>query len=75
MAPKPKWFVVAVVLIMFGCVLFTDGFVNSEIGVDAVVDESGGYSTVPESVLQGGPVVDTTREPVRSYRCRRRPSR
>jgi peptidoglycan/xylan/chitin deacetylase (PgdA/CDA1 family) len=66
--PRPQWLLVAVVFLMFCCVLLTNGLVRSEIGVDARGAASDGPDGhVPPAVSAGGPVVDLTHGQPRTY--------
>nr|BFF04562.1 hypothetical protein GCM10020241_62370 [Streptoalloteichus tenebrarius] len=64
---RPGWFVAVIGLLFLACLLVGNGLVHSEIGVDAHRQPLGGHDQVPASVLEGGPVLDGRRDPVRSF--------
>jgi peptidoglycan/xylan/chitin deacetylase (PgdA/CDA1 family) len=57
----------AVALVAFCVLLVANGFVSSQIGVDAHVGRSVASDQVPVSITDGGPIIDGTRDPARSY--------
>ena len=55
-------------LAVFCCVLLTNGYVSADFGVDALGETSSGrQDRVPSTVVEGGPIIDTRSQPVRSY--------
>ncbi|SHF13069.1 bifunctional polysaccharide deacetylase/glycosyltransferase family 2 protein [Streptoalloteichus hindustanus] len=64
---RPGWFVAAIGLLFLACLLVGNGLVHSEVGVDAHRQPLGGHDQVPRSVLEGGPIIDGRRDPVRSF--------
>lgn len=65
--PRPRWLIAAIVLMSFCCLLVANGFVSSQIGVDAHVEHVTGSDLVPDSITDGGPIIDGTHDPARSY--------
>jgi cellulose synthase/poly-beta-1,6-N-acetylglucosamine synthase-like glycosyltransferase/peptidoglycan/xylan/chitin deacetylase (PgdA/CDA1 family) len=65
--PRPRWLIAVIVLVSFCCLLVANGFASSEIGVDARVERIVGSDLVPDSITNGGPMIDGTRDPVQSY--------
>jgi cellulose synthase/poly-beta-1,6-N-acetylglucosamine synthase-like glycosyltransferase/peptidoglycan/xylan/chitin deacetylase (PgdA/CDA1 family)/peptidoglycan/LPS O-acetylase OafA/YrhL len=53
-----------VLLVLFAAILVVSGFANSRVGNDARARDEGSSDQVPPSVLEGGAVVDGTRNPV-----------
>jgi cellulose synthase/poly-beta-1,6-N-acetylglucosamine synthase-like glycosyltransferase/peptidoglycan/xylan/chitin deacetylase (PgdA/CDA1 family) len=64
--PRPHWIVAFVLL----CVVASMFFVNAYVGAKFVPDREakpGGSDTVPDSILNGGPIIDTTTGAAKSY--------
>lgn len=61
-----RWLIAAIVLVSFCCLLVANGFASSQIGVDARVDRAVGSDQVPDSITDGGPIIDGTLDPVHS---------
>ncbi len=67
-SPRPGWVLIAATLVMACCVLLTDGVVQANFLGDSTGERPPGRdSRVPQSVVDGGPVIDTRPTPVRSY--------
>ncbi|MGH3486800.1 MAG: bifunctional polysaccharide deacetylase/glycosyltransferase family 2 protein [Actinopolymorphaceae bacterium] len=66
-APRPRLAPV-VVLVAFLCVLLLEGYVHGEFAADHRVHPPVAYDKVPTKVLEGGPILDTTRERAHSHR-------
>jgi len=62
-----RWVVSTVLVLMFACVLGVEAYVNAEFAPDHQ-EAGGGAGAVPESVLNGGPIIDTTNGGARSFR-------
>jgi cellulose synthase/poly-beta-1,6-N-acetylglucosamine synthase-like glycosyltransferase/peptidoglycan/xylan/chitin deacetylase (PgdA/CDA1 family)/peptidoglycan/LPS O-acetylase OafA/YrhL len=59
-----SWLFTGVLLVLFAAILVVSGFANSRVGNDARARDEGSSDQVPRSVLEGGSVVDGTRNPV-----------
>ncbi|MDD7941969.1 bifunctional polysaccharide deacetylase/glycosyltransferase family 2 protein [Actinomycetospora lutea] len=58
--PRPAVVFVAVALMLFSCLLVVDGLARSQVGVDAVAEDTapGATDGVPAAITDGGPVID-----------------
>lgn len=64
---RPRWVLTSVVLAVFVLFLLLEAYVNAEFKPDGAVHESTVASTVPDSIIDGGPLVDTTNGRIVSY--------
>ncbi|MFD0584801.1 bifunctional polysaccharide deacetylase/glycosyltransferase family 2 protein [Dactylosporangium darangshiense] len=64
--PFGRWIVTAILLGVFSSVLLVEAYVNAGFVSDHAIPP-GAYDTVPDTILQGGPIIDTTRGAVRSF--------
>jgi peptidoglycan/xylan/chitin deacetylase (PgdA/CDA1 family) len=62
-----RWIVATVLVLMFACVLVVEAYANAEFAPDHR-HKPGGVGTVPPSIQQGGPIIDTTNGGARSFR-------
>jgi peptidoglycan/xylan/chitin deacetylase (PgdA/CDA1 family)/glycosyltransferase involved in cell wall biosynthesis len=58
--PRPRAIVAVFAFIVLLCVLLLEGYVHNDFGADHRVHRAVSDDHVPESILDGGPVVDTT---------------
>ena len=65
--PRPR-LAPLLVLVAFLCVLLLEGYVHNEFAADHRVHAPVAYDQVPDAVLSGGPIVDTTGAKVTSHR-------
>lgn len=65
---RPRWIVLAVALAVFVGALLINGFVHEEFGVDARTAPPTTADRVPDRILEGGPIIDTTGQRARSVR-------
>jgi len=65
--PRPRWVVSGVVLFVFVCVLLVEAYSNAKFTSDSAGQTHVGRSTVPDAIVQGGPIINTTDGRVRSY--------
>src|SRR5690606_17734077 len=65
--PRPRWAVVAVLLVVMASVLLLEAYVNARFTPDSS-RRSGEQDLVPASVLEGGPILNTTDGQPQSYR-------
>ena len=68
MSPRPRWVLTTVVLGVFVAFLLLEAYVNAEFKPDGAVHESTAAATVPDNIVDGGPLVDTTHGRIRSFR-------
>ncbi|MGH3779802.1 MAG: bifunctional polysaccharide deacetylase/glycosyltransferase family 2 protein [Pseudonocardiaceae bacterium] len=64
---RPVWMVAVILLVAFCCLLTANGLAEAHVGIDSIVDTSAPAGLVPSSVANGGPIIDSTHSPVRSY--------
>jgi len=62
-----SWLLAGLMAALLGLMLVVAGFASAGIVSDNLAHDSVGQATVPESVIDGGSVVDATRQPVRSH--------
>jgi cellulose synthase/poly-beta-1,6-N-acetylglucosamine synthase-like glycosyltransferase/peptidoglycan/xylan/chitin deacetylase (PgdA/CDA1 family) len=62
-----RWIVATVLVLMFACVLMVEAYANAEFAPDHR-HKLGGVGTVPASIQQGGPIIDTTNGGARSFK-------
>jgi cellulose synthase/poly-beta-1,6-N-acetylglucosamine synthase-like glycosyltransferase/peptidoglycan/xylan/chitin deacetylase (PgdA/CDA1 family) len=68
MSPRPRWVLTIVVLGVFAALLLLEAYVNAEFKPDGAVHESTAAATVPDNIVDGGPLIDTTHGRIRSFR-------
>ncbi|MFE0589376.1 bifunctional polysaccharide deacetylase/glycosyltransferase family 2 protein [Micromonospora echinospora] len=68
--PRPSWTIFAMVFVLLGGILFVQAYANGSFVPDyrAEVTAGGGQGEVPEEILDGGPIVNTTSGRPQSYR-------
>ena len=57
-APRLHWVIMAVLLVTLTCVLLVNGLINSQFGADHRVAPATDAYTVPDAVIDGGPIID-----------------
>lgn len=73
--PRPRVIMALVLLLGLVCTMLLDGYLRAEVGDDQRVRSDASADTVPDDVLEGGPILSFAAwaPPVRSP-CRTRPS-
>lgn len=62
---RPPWVLAGTLLVLFAVLLVVAGVADSQVGVISAASRSqGAYDRVPQNVLNGGAVVNATRNPV-----------
>jgi len=62
-----RWVVATVLVLVFASVLMVEAYANAKFAPDDTFRD-GAFGTVPESILNGGPIIDTTNGGARSFR-------
>lgn len=66
--PRPRFLFVAFLLLVLVAVLMVQAYVQAQVASPKNVHEAGNSDDVPNSVLTGGPIIDTTHDKPYSYR-------
>jgi len=66
--PRPHWIVAFVLLVVLASMFFVNAYVSAKFVPDKDATRDGGSKSVPESIETGGPIIDTTKGAVKSYR-------
>jgi peptidoglycan/xylan/chitin deacetylase (PgdA/CDA1 family) len=65
--PRPHWIVAFVLLVVLASMFFVNAYVSAKFVPDKDANRSGGSDSVPPSIVDGGPIIDTTKGAVKSY--------
>jgi peptidoglycan/xylan/chitin deacetylase (PgdA/CDA1 family) len=57
--PRPRWILLAVVLLLFASILLVNGLVQGEFTQDGAVGSTNDTGQVPAAALSGGPIIET----------------
>ncbi|WP_433375692.1 bifunctional polysaccharide deacetylase/glycosyltransferase family 2 protein [Actinoplanes sp. CA-142083] len=57
--PRPRWILLAVVLVLFAAILLVNGLVQGEFTQDGAVESTNDTGKVPAAALSGGPIIQT----------------
>ncbi len=66
--PLPHWIVAFVLLVVLASMFFVNAYVSAKFVPDKDAARDGGSKSVPENIETGGPIIDTTKGTVKSYR-------
>ncbi|MFF0721124.1 bifunctional polysaccharide deacetylase/glycosyltransferase family 2 protein [Micromonospora sp. NPDC003816] len=68
--PRPSWAVYAMVFVLLGGILFVQAYANGSFIPDYRAENTfgSGQDDVPDEILEGGPIVNTTADRPQSYR-------